>query len=145
MAGGYLTAPFRAHEAVGVTEEAPLWQRLGEYLSIYPGGKGYDIYKGWKASPYAPELPVGIPSWEQLGAWAKPVLREDIVLRALDIDPSEWREPEQYEMAHLGMAETAEFAPLIFAPAGRVAKTVFEKATDIAIKQIGKGLSLIHI
>lgn len=132
--GSLLTQPFRPR----VTEPIKAWERIpmAEYL---PGGRQYEAYKQWREKGRVPAIPVGIPNWKQLGAWLKPLLRDNPILRAMKVDVDAWDEPDEYEMAQMGMAETAEFVPWLFIGAGRAAKTTLEKAGNITAAQIKKG------
>uniref|UniRef100_A0A6M3K6S0 Large polyvalent protein associated domain-containing protein n=1 Tax=viral metagenome TaxID=1070528 RepID=A0A6M3K6S0_9ZZZZ len=126
VVGEVLTTPFRPQAGTGKT--GFVYTPLGEF---FPGGKEYKAYVDWKENKKDPSTPVPIPSWKQLGAWLKPLLPKSIA--------GDWEEPTEYEMARMGMAETAELAPLMGLGAGKTSKTTLEKAADITANQIAKG------
>lgn len=146
VAGAAITAPFRPRpkgtELLSEAMLSPLSYlpptKETELLSKVAGLQ-YETYRKWKEEGKDPSIPIGIPNWKQLGAWLKPILKKDIVLKKLGVDVESWEEPTEYEMARMGMAETAEFTPWIFLMAGRGAKTALEKAANIATAQMKKG------
>lgn len=134
--GALLTAPARPRP-----EGTKYWETilpLG-YKEFLPGGKQYEAYTEWRDKGKDPAIPALVPSWKQLGAWLKPVLRDNPILRKMNVDVEAWEEPDEYEMARMGMAETAEFVPWLFLGAGRTAKTTLEKAGNITVAQIKQG------
>ncbi|KKN18523.1 hypothetical protein LCGC14_0954960 [marine sediment metagenome] len=131
MVGALLTTPFR-----------PTPKDYDERAGIfnwYAGMPQYEAYKEWREEGKDPHIPVLIPSWKQLGAWLKPILKKNITLKRLGVNVEAWEEPTEYDMAQMGMAELAEFAPLMFLPGGKAAKTSLERAGDITVAQIKKG------
>lgn len=121
-AGALITAPFRAEQLGELAREFPV-------VSPLPGGRGYEQYQEWKGSPEEPAIRLPVPSWEQWGAWLKPVLKNDALLKSLGVDVASWEEPTEDEIARigfatarLGMGEAAEWIPLIFG--GAIASTL---------------------
>ena len=84
-AGALITTPFRYKG-----------QPIGEYLSIYPGCKGYEIYEEWKGGPEEPYLPLPFPT------------------------PLGRQKEEGIQWSRIGMGDIAELIPLIFIPWTRV-------------------------
>lgn len=147
MVGAALTQPFRpiTKPTKPYLERLKDWRSAG-ILRFFPGGEEYTAYREWKEEGKDPHIPVLIPSWKQLGAWLKPLLEKQPVSRAVaeviaGMPIEEWEEPIGYEMARLGMAETAEFAPWMLLGIGKVAKTALERAGSIVTAQIKKGKS----
>ena len=128
--GAVLTTPYRAKELGELAREYPI-------VSPLPGGRGYKQYLEWKESPEEPSAHIPLPTWRQWGAWLKPLLENDWLLNKMGIDPSQWEEPERYEWARWGLAEMAEFAPLLFL--GGVAKKPAEELLKSTLKQTAKG------
>ena len=129
--GAMLTAPWRAKELGELAEEFPI-------VSFLPGGRGYKQYLEWKGSPEEPETVIPFPSFRQMGAWLKPYLRNDYLLKALGIDVSEWEETDKFEWGRLGMGDLAELTPFILFGGG-APKTALEQSLKLATRNIAKG------
>ena len=133
-AGAFFSSPFRAFEDEEYTagEEMSWWEKVPpiSFKEFVPGGREYEAYQRYKGSEAESKIPIGIPSWRQMEEWNVPF--------------ADWfaegDKPEGYEMAQLGLAETAEIAPLLFIGGG-AGKNVFQKITDLTQKNIAKGMS----
>ena len=142
--GAFLTMPMRPRP-----KEEPYIERFKRPLehfmktglpAYFPGGAEYEAYQKWKGTPDEPETVVPLPSWRQMGAWLRPVLKNDILLNALGIDPTQWEEPERFEWARMGMADTAELAPLLFiGGGGKKAIDLGEELLKATLRQTVKG------
>ena len=121
-AGALITAPFRVKQLGELAREFPV-------VSPLPGGRGYEQYQEWKGSPEEPHIYTPFPSFKQWGAWLKPLLKNDWLLKTLGVDVAGWQEPTEDEIAdigfataRLGMGELSEWIPLIFG--GAIARTL---------------------
>ena len=131
--GSFLTFPLRVFQS----EEQASYDELQGIANFFPGGEQYKAYEKWKGSPLEPETLLPLPSWKQLGSTLQPYLKNDILLKAIGVDVSEWEETERFEWGRLGLGDMVELAPLLFI--GGAPKKLGEESLHLALKQIAKG------
>jgi len=131
-AGAILTAPFRPRP------EKPmgLWQKIPPLgiTRFYPGAAEYEAYKEWKGTAAEPEIELPIPSWRQMGTWIGEAYPPSFLAAEEPVPEGE------FERAKMGMAETAELAPLFMIPGGKGGKDLTALVQKAASKYIKKGM-----
>jgi hypothetical protein len=121
--GSVLTSPFRP------TPEGEEWYHRLNPINYLPGFAEHAAYEDWKESGKDPSIPLGIPSWRQMEEWGVP---------GASFLASEGEKPEGYEMARMGMAETAEAVPFLFGGSAKSAKEILDITAEQALKQSTK-------